>query len=56
MLSDVEIKEVEYYAERAVKCLESIVEVARGKDSNVESLARHRINDIRIIVKDAKLR
>ena len=56
MLSDADIKVVSYFAERAIACLEEIRDTACGKDSNIESQAARRIEDLRTMVRDAKLR
>ena len=55
MLSETDVKVVSYFAEKAIACLNEIRETARGKDSNIESQAARRIEDLRTMVREAKL-
>ena len=56
MLSDMDVKAVTYFAEKAIACLEEIRDTARGKDSNVETKAARAIAEIRALERDAKLK
>lgn len=55
MLSETDVKVVQYLAEKAIAYLDKIREAARSKDSNVESKAARVIAEIRALERDAKL-